>query len=84
MADKLLKKIESIVDAMEPEDMDSKAIRALTAAVKDLKEIQNIKSELDEKEQEARIANLRKQANMDQPDDRPKLVIEGLPEEFKI
>jgi hypothetical protein len=84
VADKLLNKIESIVDAMEPEDMDSKAIRALTAAVKDLKEIQNIKSELDEKEQEARIANLRKQANMDQPDDRPKLVIEGLPEEFKI
>ena len=83
VADKLLNKIESIVDAMEPENMDSKSIRALTAAVKDLKEIQNIKSELDEKEQEARIANLRKQANMDETY-VPKLVIEGLPEEFKV
>ena len=83
VADKLLNKIESIVDAMEPENMDSKSIRALTSAVKDLKEIQNIKSELDEKEQEARIANLRKQANMDETY-VPKLVIEGLPEEFKV
>ena len=73
VADKLLNKIESIVDAMEPEDMDSKSIRSLTAAVKDLKEIQNIKSELDEQEQVARIANLRKQA---QKDDEQSRVIE--------
>ena len=39
-----------------------KAIRALTAAVKDLREIQGIKSQLDTQEQEARIANLRRQA----------------------
>lgn len=84
VADKLLNKIEAIVDASEPENIPAKAIRALTAAVKDLKEIQGVKSKLDEQEQEARIANLRKQADPEQQQDVPKLVIEGMPEEFKI
>ena len=65
VADKLLLKIEAMVDAAEPEDMPAKAIRALTAAVKDLKEIQSVKSALDEQEQRARIANLEKQADKD-------------------
>ena len=63
VADKLLNKIEAMVDAEKP--LDTKGIRALTAAVKDLKEIQAVKSELDRQEQEARIANLRKQADKD-------------------
>ena len=81
VADKLLNKIEAIVDrpGMMPKD-----IRSLVAAVKDLKEIQGVKSELDEQEQRARIANLNKQANPDKQDDAPKLVVEGLPEEFKV
>ena len=61
VADKILNRIEAMVDCERP--LDTKAIRALTAAVKDLKEIQSIKSDLDEKEQKARIANLEKQAN---------------------
>ena len=81
VADKLLKKIEAMVDSEEP--MDTKGIRALTAAVKDLKEIQSVKSDLDQQEQRARIANLQKQANPEQLD-APKLVVEGLPEEFKV
>ena len=60
VADKLLNKIEAMVDGGKP--LDTKAIRALTAAVKDLKEIQSIKSDMDKKEQEARIANLQKLA----------------------
>ena len=64
VADKLLMKIEAMVDAERP--LDTKGIRALTAAVKDLKEIQSVRSELDKKEQEARIANLRKQADKDE------------------
>ena len=82
VADKLLDKIEAMVDSGEP--LDTMGVRALTAAVKDLKEIQNIKSALDEQEQRARIANLQKQADPEQHQDAPKLVIEGLPEEFKI
>ena len=65
VADKLLDKIEAMVDAAEPMDISPKSIRSLTAAVKDLREIQGIKSELDSEEQRARIANLRKQAEKD-------------------
>ena len=66
VADKLLNKIEAMVDSERP--LDTKGIRALTAAVKDLKEIQSVKSALDEQEQRARIANLQKQANKDDND----------------
>lgn len=64
VADKLLNKIEAMVDSERP--LDTKGIRALTAAVKDLKEIQSVKSALDEQEQKARIANLQKQADKDE------------------
>ena len=65
VADKLLNKIEALVDrpGMMPKD-----VRALVAAVKDLKEIQGVKSDMDKKEQEARIANLQKQADKDNND----------------
>lgn len=63
VADKLLRKIEAMVDSEKP--MSEKGIRALTAAVKDLKEIQSVRTDLDRQEQEARIANLRKQAEKD-------------------
>lgn len=64
VADKLLNKIEAMVESGRP--LDTKGIRALTAAVKDLKEIQAVRSDLDKQEQEARIANLRKQADKDE------------------
>ena len=64
VADKLLAKIEALVDADDA--LDTKGIRALTAAVKDLKEIQSVRSDLDRQEQQARIDNLRKQADKDE------------------
>ena len=74
VADKLLLKIEALVDrpGMVPKD-----VRALVAAVKDLKEIQGVKSELDEKEQRARIANLQKQADKEDDNKEPIQVIIG-------
>ena len=59
VADKLLNRIEALVDGgvMAPKD-----VRSLVAAVKDLKEIQGVKSELDEKEQRARIDALRQKS----------------------
>lgn len=77
VADKLLDKIEAMVEATAPEDMSPKSIRALTAAVKDLREIQGIKSELDSEEQRARIANLRKQAETDNQAPEAVTVIMG-------
>ena len=75
VADKLLLKIEAMVESGKP--LDTKGIRALTAAVKDLKEIQSVRSELDRQEQEARIANLRKQADKTDDNKDPIQVIMG-------
>lgn len=75
VADKLLLKIEAMVD--RPEPLNEKAIRALTAAIKDLKEIQNVKSTLDEQEQKARIANLQKQAEKTDDNKEPIKIIIG-------
>ena len=61
VADKLLLKIEAMVESEGP--LDTKGIRALTAAVMDLKEIHGVRHEMDRQEQEARIANLRRQAD---------------------
>ena len=80
VADKLLLKIEAKADGKSP--IKEKDIRALTAALRDLKEIQNIRSDLDRQEQEARIANLRKQADPEQKE-TATLIVEGLPEEFR-
>ena len=75
VADKILNKIEAMVD--RPEPLTDKAIRSLTAAVKDLKEIQGVKSVLDEQEQRARIANLQKQADKTDDNKEPIKVIIG-------
>ena len=76
VADKLLLKIEAMVESEEP--LDTKGIRALTAAVKDLKEIQSVRTDLDRQEQEARIANLRKAADKEDDNKEPiKVVIGG-------
>ena len=83
VADKLLNKIEAIVDAVDV-DMPAKSVRALTAAVKDLKEIQGIRSKLDDQEQEARIAKLRREAEKDTNDDSGviEVVFDAGPEEW--
>lgn len=75
VADKLLLKIEAMVESGRP--LDTKGIRALTAAVKDLKEIQSVRSDLDRQEQEARIANLRKQADKEDDNKEPIQVVIG-------
>lgn len=82
VADKLLLKIEAMADSSRP--MNSKDLRALTAAIKDLKDIQNVRSDADRREQEARIANLNRQAEKDDHVDGPTLIVEGLPEEFMV
>ena len=64
--------------------VDRQGLKQIASALKDIKEVKMLRSELDRQEQEARIANLRTQADPEQHQDAPKLVIEGLPEEFKI
>lgn len=64
--------------------VDRAGLKAIASSLRDIKEIQMLKSELDKQEQEARIANLRRQAEKDDIDNAPTLVVEGLPEEFKV
>ncbi len=49
--------------------VDRKGLREIASALKDLKEVKMIRSELDEQEQQARIENLRKQAEKDKVKD---------------
>ena len=65
VSDLLLQKIESLVEELDVMDASPKDIRSLSAAIKDIKEIQMLKSELDKQEQEARIEKLRRDADRD-------------------
>lgn len=67
VADKLLGKISELMDTVP---LDTQSMKHLTSALKDLKEIKGYKSELDLKEQMARIAKLEKEAQDDTPEDR--------------
>lgn len=86
VADKLLDKIEAVIDSCDGEALiaNTQALKHITGALKDIKDIQMIKSDGDLREQEARIANLRRQAESDDALNAPTLVVEGLPEEFKV
>jgi hypothetical protein len=67
-AGKLLSKIGSMVEYIDPKKTSAKEAKALAGALKDIKELCGVKSDLDMKEQEARIANLRRQAQGDDSD----------------
>lgn len=64
VADKLLSKIEQAVDDFDMMALftDKQALKQITGALKDIKDIQMIRSDSDIREQEARIRNLEKQA----------------------
>ena len=66
VADKLLEKIEDTLEAMEV--IDSQSLKHFTSALKDLKDIRGIKSDIDLREQEARIEKLRKDAMVEEED----------------
>ena len=65
VSDLLLQKIESLVEELDVMDASPKDIRSLSAAIKDIKEIQMIRSDADIREQEARIEKLRREAYRD-------------------
>ena len=75
-------KLEKAIAEVDPRD--TTGIRRLAASLCDLKLLIGVKSDADSREQEARIANLRRQADKDDVDNAPTLVVEGLPEEFKV
>lgn len=74
VADKLLGKVEGLLD----EELDTQAMKHISGVLKDIKEVQMIRSDADMREQEARIANLQKQAEKsDKGDGKITVVLEG-------
>lgn len=84
VSDLLLDKVKSLLEADEELLVDTSIMRDVSVILKNLKDIQMIKSEADLREQEARIEKLRREAEPDGGKEPPKLVVEGLPEEFKV
>lgn len=64
VSDKLLEAVEDAVDKFQARELvlEKSALKSLSGAIKDIKDIQHIKSQLDIEEQKARIAILKKQA----------------------
>ena len=65
VADKLLAKIETMI---EQEGLTTQSLKHLTSAIKDIKDIKGIKSDIDLEEQNARIDKLRKEIDSEQKD----------------
>ena len=77
VADKLLVKVESLVESDSEVLLDTQNLKHISGVLKDIKEIQMIKSEKDLEEQDARIAKLRKEAESDSGNKEPvKVIIE--------
>lgn len=74
VAEKLLEKIAEMI---KQEYITTQAIKQLTSAVKDIKDIKGIKSDIDLKEQNARIKRLEKEIEADKVDKEVKVTFEG-------
>lgn len=72
VSDKLLQAVEDAVEKFQAGELllEKGALKSLSGAIKDIKDIQSIKSELDIEEQKARIAILKKQAEADSQVDK--------------
>ena len=70
VADKLLCKVESLVEDHPELLVSTQSIKNLSGVLKDIKEVQMIRSEADLREQEARIAKLRREAEKEENQSR--------------
>ena len=78
VADLLLDKVKSLVEGNPELLITPQNIKHLSGVLKDIKEVQMIQSDADLREQEARIAKLRKEAEKEENDNKDvTIVIEG-------
>ena len=82
VADKLLTKVERLVDEGEELLTDTSVMRDIARVLKDIKDIQMVKSDADMREQEARIDKLRKEAMVEKENNEVKVTIQGELEEY--
>lgn len=66
VSDLLLAKVKDLLETNAEVLGDTQSMKHISGVLKDIKEIQMIRSDADMREQEARIANLRKQAEKDE------------------
>ena len=77
VADLLLDKVKSLVEDNPELLVSTQSIKNLSGVLKDIKEIQMIKSDADLREQEARIRKLQKEAEEESQDKEIKVTIES-------
>lgn len=84
VSDKVIDAIEKSIDSFEAGelDVDKTLLKQLSSAIKDIKDVQGIKTPLDEEEQRARIEKLRKDAQRDDVDREIVVRIDGGAEEW--
>lgn len=77
VADQLLAKVKRLLETDSEVLIDTQSMKHISGVLKDIKEIQMIRSDADMREQEARIANLRKQSEEDSGDKSIEVIIAG-------
>ena len=77
VSDLLLGKVKSLLEDDSEIPIDPQSMKHISGVLKDLKEIQMIKSDVDLREQEARIKNLQKQAEKEGDNKEPIRVVMG-------
>lgn len=79
VTDNVLSMIEATVAKYHAEGnvLDKYALKQITGALKDIKDIQGVKSDMDIREQEARIRNLEKQAEAENKDNEIVIRVAG-------
>lgn len=83
VADKLLTKVERLVDEGEELLTDTSTMRDIARVLKDIKDIQMIRSDADLREQEARIDKLQKEAMVEKENAKSiEVVFAAGPEEW--
>jgi uncharacterized protein YjcR len=82
VSDLLLDKVKSLLEADEKLLVDTSIMKDVSVILKNLKDIQMIRSEADLREQEARIDKLRKEAMVEKENNEVKVTIKGELEEY--
>ena len=82
VADKLIAKMNATIESLDV--IDGQTIKHFTSALKDLKDITGFKSDIDIKEQEARIAKLQKDAESEKNDNQIEVVIGDGTEDYTV
>jgi LysM repeat protein len=79
VTDNVLSMIEATVAKYHAEGnvLDKSALKQITGALKDIKDIQGVKSDMDIREQEARIRNLERQAEAENKDNEIVIRVAG-------